>query len=235
MNLDISFSLTRGFENVSRGVASLADVCDTLRTRLNMRWPVEFSWGSEISVNALLLVLLEHRSPVLTSRLWCSAGHPADRGRVARSSRECCVLILAERTTDIQQYLDDGMAVQTHASCRLCHSAVVTSRSSFVDAPSILSFDLCRWEMPKINDTVTINTAQETAKYLLKGVIYHHDHHFTSRIVGPGNMVWFHDGLVAQSSGLVYEGLLSSLPDIRSKGPMRAVSVVYFLEGRTDL
>ena len=43
--------------------------------------------------------------------------------------------------------------------------------------------------------------------YILRGVIYFGDDHFTCRIVNEDGLVWYHDGIATQNS-VIYEGKL---------------------------
>ena len=40
----------------------------------------------------------------------------------------------------------------------------------------------------------------ETVALDIRGLIYHGDFHFTSRIIGTDGMVWYHDGITTRSS-----------------------------------
>ena len=71
---------------------------------------------------------------------------------------------------------------------------------------------------------------QASATYHLRGLVYYHEQHFMSCIVGPCGMVWFHDGIhVTDSSGFEYEGLFLSLPDMCTRDHRPALVAIYFL------
>jgi hypothetical protein len=225
LNLDSLFYLSSDFQRVLEGTYAFQDVRDRLRYNLEDICPDVFTWGEETSVHSLLLILLKPVSPFLSSKYLCSARHTVAHQR--RTAYDSCILILSE-CSDIQEYIDNDMAVESNASCYLCGSRVY-KHFTFTAAPGILSFDLSA-VLPEINDILMITTAQKSVKYQLKGIIYYRNNHFTSRIIGPGNMVWFHDGLQAYSSGLQYEGLLSSLPDLQRKDLRYAVAAIYCLK-----
>jgi hypothetical protein len=65
------------------------------------------------------------------------------------------------------------------------------------DLPDILIFNINNWIDIDISLTFIINT--EVRKYILKGVIYLGDEHFTSRMIDNSGMIWYHDGISTKS------------------------------------
>jgi hypothetical protein len=47
---------------------------------------------------------------------------------------------------------------------------------------------------------------------LLRGIVYHGNNHFTSRIVSLDNQVWYHDGMTTGRS-CISDGLLNDVCD----------------------
>ena len=100
---------------------------------------------------------------------------------------------------------------------------------SFKSTPSVLVFEINSRNI-KVSKTLKFEQDGETVVLDVRGLIYHGDFHFTSRIIGTDGMVWFHDGLVTGNS-MVYDGLIDSL-DLsvcRSKGATLALYENYIM------
>lgn len=108
--------------------------------------------------------------------------------------------------------------------CQLCHGTVY-KQFYFTAVPRILLF-LVEGTEVEPNCTLTISTKDGNKVYHLKGIVYYHQHHFTAHIFFCGDMVWFHNGL---EPDMKYEGLLTTLPDLRVKGLSSMSAAIYFL------
>jgi hypothetical protein len=52
----------------------------------------------------------------------------------------------------------------------------------------------------KVSKTLKFEQEGETVVLDVRGLIYHGDFHFTSRIIGTDGIVWYHDGMTTGSS-----------------------------------
>ncbi|KIM78557.1 hypothetical protein PILCRDRAFT_75281, partial [Piloderma croceum F 1598] len=52
----------------------------------------------------------------------------------------------------------------------------------------------------QVSKTLKFEQEGETVVLDVRGLIYHGDFHFTSRIIGTDGMVWYHDGMTTGSS-----------------------------------
>jgi hypothetical protein len=52
----------------------------------------------------------------------------------------------------------------------------------------------------KLSKTLKFEQEGETVILDVRGLIYHGDFHFTSRIIGTDGIVWYHDGMTTGSS-----------------------------------
>ena len=52
----------------------------------------------------------------------------------------------------------------------------------------------------KISKTLKFVQDSETVVLDIRGLIYHGDFHFTSRIIGNDSNVWYHDGMMTGST-----------------------------------
>ncbi|KAF8145875.1 hypothetical protein K438DRAFT_1871179 [Mycena galopus ATCC 62051] len=46
-----------------------------------------------------------------------------------------------------------------------------------------------------IDPVVTLNMEETKVRYVLRGVVYSGNLHFTSRIIKPNGSIWYHDGI----------------------------------------
>jgi hypothetical protein len=52
----------------------------------------------------------------------------------------------------------------------------------------------------KLSKTLKFEQEGETVVLDVRGLIYHGDFHFTSRIIGTNGNIWYHDGMTTRSS-----------------------------------
>ena len=68
-----------------------------------------------------------------------------------------------------------------------------------MSAPNVLVFEINSKNI-KISKTLKFVQDGETVVLDVRGLIYHGDFHFTSRIIGNDNNVWYHDGMTTGST-----------------------------------
>jgi len=83
---------------------------------------------------------------------------------------------------------------ETHERCPQCFSAMMQP-ISFKTAPSVLVFEINTRSI-KVSETLKYEQEGEIVVLDVRGLIYHGDFHFTSRIIGTGGIVWYCDGSV---------------------------------------
>jgi hypothetical protein len=83
---------------------------------------------------------------------------------------------------------------ETHERCPQCFSAMMQP-ISFKTAPSVLVFEINTRSI-KVSETLKYEQEGEIVVLDVRGLIYHRDFHFTSRIIGTGGIVWYRDGSV---------------------------------------
>src|SRR6267154_2109532 len=115
---------------------------------------------------------------------------------------------------------------ETHKKCPDC-SCALKQPISFKSAPSVLVFEINSQNM-KISKTLKFVQDNETVVLDVRGLIYHGNFHFTSRIIGNDNNVWYHDGMT-MGNICENEGDFDSFSTkklLKSKGK-RLILVVY--------
>jgi hypothetical protein len=76
--------------------------------------------------------------------------------------------------------------------------------TTFIQTPPLLAFDISTRLVISFNPILWILCDSTRVRYVLRGVIYFDNQHFTERVVTSTGMVWFHDGIFTGRS-LVYE------------------------------
>ncbi|KAF8075770.1 hypothetical protein FPV67DRAFT_1617250 [Lyophyllum atratum] len=217
--------LIGGFnEHAGSQSISLENVRDDLRYELFSLSRATFPWGRYTSVHEILDKLLSASDHVMSSIRICTRGHVVGRMQSSISSSLVPVLRVNPNTS-IQDYIR-RFRVQSSSRCRTCRRNLIRVHS-FVQAPPLLAFDLASGNLKLVmNLTVPISTqaAQQTAEYMLSGIIYHGRYHFTCRVFSPIGSVWKHDGLVAGGT-MTYEGNIAdiTLDDLDNRAPIVAV------------
>ena len=87
---------------------------------------------------------------------------------------------------------------ETHEKCPDC-SCALKQPTSFKSAPNVLVFEINSKNI-KISKTLKFVQDSETVILDIRGLIYHGDFHFTSRIIGNDNIVQYHDGMTTGST-----------------------------------
>jgi len=87
---------------------------------------------------------------------------------------------------------------ETHERCPQCFSEMMQP-ISFKTAPSVLVFEINTRNI-KVSKTLKCEQEGEMVVLDVRGLIYHGDFHFTSRIIGTDGIVWYHDGMTTGSN-----------------------------------
>jgi hypothetical protein len=120
----------------------------------------------------------------------------------------------------IQQYLDLKLGFEDKLTKKLCPNCTILNKESnllmishtLLTLPEILIFNINTWIDINISLKIIIDT--ELKKYILKGIIYLGEEHFTSRIIDDAGFIWYHDGITTKSY-CVREINISNLPNLQ--------------------
>jgi len=97
--------------------------------------------------------------------------------------------------------------------CPHCFAAMVQP-INFKSTPSVLVFEINSRNI-KVSKTLKFEQEGETVVLDVRGLIYHGDFHFTSRIIGNDGIVWYHDGMTTGVVVKMREILTSSLVEMQ--------------------
>jgi hypothetical protein len=95
---------------------------------------------------------------------------------------------------------------------------------SFKSALNVLIFEI-NSKNTKLSKTLKFEQEGETVVLDVKGLIYHGDFHFTSRIIGTDGIVWYHDGMTTGENEGDFDKM-SSRNLLKCKGK-KLILVVY--------
>jgi hypothetical protein len=183
---------------------SLEQIRDNFRHRL-ARVSQEFAFGSYASVQVIGEYLFLAHEVVTTSDVFCSNGHGhgGTHGRFHRSSVSNYQIIILGTTERSLQACMDNFTLQLVSKCTSCNTHLI-KRTRFVQTPPLLAFDLSSGSALTLDSVIWILSVNSRIRYVLRGVIYFDNQHFTERVVTSTGMIWFHDGIFTGPS-LVYE------------------------------
>ena len=181
---------------------SLEQIREFFRRRL-ARISQEFTFGSYASVQSIGEHLFRADEIITTSDVFCPRGHDGANNRNRRSSTSSYqIIILGTTESGLQAYMDN-YTLQLASKCATCDS-FLTKRTTFVQTPPLLAFDLSNGSTLTIDPVIWILCNNSRIHYVLRGVIYFDNQHFTERVVTSSSMIWYHDGIFTGPS-LVYE------------------------------
>ena len=180
---------------------SLEEIRDCFRRRL-ARLSQEFTFGSYTSIQSILEYLFRAEELVTTSEIFCPEGH-CEIGRNSQSSTSNYQIIILGVAQIALQACMDNFSLELASKCMTCDTLLM-KHTSFVQSPPLLVFDLSNGLVVSIEPILWILCDGNRVQYVLRGVIYFDNHHFTERIITSTGMVWYHDGIFTGRS-LVYE------------------------------
>lgn len=202
--------LAQSFTRHVNGEYTLEQVQDYVRCSLQRSDPAHFSWGIYTSVHSLINCILATEFPVITSKLYCTAGHIPSRLQVSNVN-SCLVSTTSGNPRSLQGHLDNS-EITSGSQCQICRRQLVR-RYRFTSSPGILAFDVLGPQVSAIDHILNVLVNGQVSRYQLRGVVYHGADHFTSRIISSTLDVWFHDG-ISTGSSMVHEGTLAAFGDL---------------------
>ena len=214
-------SMADGFTRHVTGEFTLNDVRDFIRRKLQRSAPNNFSWGEETSVHCVLDHLLNSQKPIISSRLDCPNNHSVDR--VQRVLHNCFVSAPADLAGSIQEKIDTFSSTMG-SKCQFCESLLVRT-FTFIHNPFLLAFDVSA-NVDIIDKSLVLPVNGNNYMYSLRSIMYYGDNHFTSHIITPAGLIWFHDGIETGTS-MEYEGNISSVENLSVCRSEPATAAIY--------
>jgi len=207
INADHLGVLSEGFKLVLEGHASLEDIRDSIRVQLHDLDPIKFPMGQRgASVGDLASTMLQSDRTLTESHRVCSnCGYT--EAKVPYHMKHILIPTNNSGTASTLTWVSD-LCKSTNRICPDCSSTMV-KKIDYIESPRLLVL-----EYPNTN----INTSHEvrlviddeTTVLHLRGIVYHGENHFTSRIISPEGNTWYHDGMTTRNTTVVDTHLNSS-------------------------
>jgi uncharacterized protein DUF6570/helitron helicase-like protein/PIF1-like helicase len=180
---------------------TLEEIRDFFRRQL-ARISQDFTFGSYACVQSIGDRLFRADEIITTSNVFCPDGHSTDSLRERRSSTSSYQILILDSTEISLQACVDNFTHQLASKCQTCDSYLM-KRTMFVQSPPLLAFDISSSALT-LDPVIWISCLNSRFCYVLRGVIYFQNQHFTERVVTSTGMIWYHDGIFTGPS-LVYE------------------------------
>ena len=162
----------------------------------------QFTYGRYASVNSIVNHLFETAQPVTTADIGSQNGHNNDK--YPRIVRNCEIILFGEPDMSLLACVND-FTFSVATRCTTCN-AFLSRTTRFLQTPPIIAFNLGHLghNLPSIDPDIVISCGDTRIRYVLQGVIYYSNNHFTCHVITSTGMVWFHDGMLTGQS-LTYE------------------------------
>jgi len=191
INEDYLGVLSNGFHLVIEGHASLEDIRDAVRMHLHELDASKFPMGQiGAGVGDLAFTMLHTDRIMAESQRACECGYTEDTadhhlGYVIYTNNSSASASTSEWVSDLQ--------TNTQRKCPQCSDTMI-KHISYTEFPKIVVF-----EYPNLNietsHEIRLKKDGQTTVLHLRGIVYHGENHFTSRIISPEGNIWYHDGM----------------------------------------
>ena len=189
-------SMSACFKKYMNGQASFETARDTIRKEIHSHSPALFPYGTRgTSVSALASAILAPHNFVAISHAECTN---CEYSEASIDDRLDFILYEKDNASKSTGNWVRALKHKTHERCPECFY-VMMQPISFKSAPNILIFEINSRNI-KVSKTFKFEQEGEAVILYVKGLIYHGDFHFTSRIIGNDGIIWYHDGMTTGSS-----------------------------------
>ena len=192
--------LAKDFERVQRDLITLNSARDRLCRSLQKVSNERFPLGDFASVSDVLECILKTGSVTVNTLLTCLQ-HDTSTSLYSQNT-SCIIAVGANEIPSISHWMANFWESSQHR-CNICHDNL-QMKSTICQVLPILAFQFVG-QNPTIDSRIIIDVNTIRSTYILRGVIYFGEYHYTSRLVNEVGMAWFHDG-IATGDSVVYEG-----------------------------
>jgi len=215
-------NLFLGFKKALTNINYLGHVRDRLRHNLQNICKDKFPWGGFTAVADILNYILATNETTVNSIITC----PHDTSYYGTDLESCVMAAGRGAKSSVRSWMANWKEHSNHF-CELCddHRQIVMKICKVMP---IVALDFTgQRKVPKIDANFEIYMNNERVVYILRGVIYFGDYHFTCRIVDEEGLVWYHDGIATQNS-VIYEGKLGDTTlDLKKCRDKKASGAIY--------
>ncbi|KAJ7259003.1 hypothetical protein C8J57DRAFT_1073440 [Mycena rebaudengoi] len=231
-------ALINGFNQAFGGRYTLEHGRDMVRRMLHTKSPEYFPYGHS---NASVDRLVDHIFPSSSNgyAITCCARCGFQVGdNVQTFGHHVTVTLPPALRCEPGQVVSMGKWIRNHflhktGSCRRCLDDQVDSplyrKTTLTSVPAVLCLSITSKQI-QLDPVLRFNCDGRRVVTKLRGIIYHGDEHFTSRMFTTDGDIWFHDGITTRSStrfeGNLKNIALASLHTYRGKDATLAVYAV---------
>ncbi|KAJ7940090.1 hypothetical protein B0H13DRAFT_1850283 [Mycena leptocephala] len=206
--------LVQGFESFRVQTGKLEAARDRVRSMLHQSWPREFPTDSTVTAIDDLATRIFGSVDWGVGTVKCTKCNHIE-GSVAGFCGPQTIVYdkqLHSRFKSnygIANWLASRRMYKANKACSTCENGLVVT-SMLERFPPCFYLSLSDKNIV-IDHAVTLNVGDSKVRYVLRGVIYSGNLHFTSRIIKPNGSVWYHDG-IETGNQTEAQGLLHALP-----------------------
>lgn len=211
MNRTMS-TLSDGFVRAKAGLSSLESGRNKVRNMLYARSPEKFPRGRMgASVSELAAEILKSDATIAYYRLRCLRCSRETQAKTDLMTGVIHCDRAPSRST--AEFMRSLLRCPSDRLCSGCHGSTEMI-THFQEAPPILSLSLPSEDnVISISKQITVKCEHEDVLYVLKGIVYYANAHFTSQIVTANGDVWYHDG-IGTGGEILYDGKLAEMSEL---------------------
>ncbi|KAF9455634.1 hypothetical protein BDZ94DRAFT_617638, partial [Collybia nuda] len=194
--------LAEGFLEVQTG-KSLENVRDNVRQLLHNSHPDMFPLGHEgASVGQLAFKLLRPEDINATSQIICSECN--HEGIEVDETCAYAIHAVDSTPTSTKEWITSFKYPVAH-TCPECLSPMV-KQMQYNSVPKILVLEYPHTDIETSHKIKFTANGKSTMLYL-RGIVYHGDNHFTSRIISSKGKMWYYDGMLSEQISIENKSL----------------------------
>ena len=184
--------LAHGFDKVRQGETPLEAIRDAMRIELHKLDPEAFPMGeNSSSVGELAFKMLSSDKVISESQLLCSSCDYAEH----EVDHDLGHVLIAKNSTPLStlKWVAE-LEKSTKKKCPDCSSKLV-KQLYYTEIPKLMIFEYPEMNIKTSHKIKFKTDNQKNIVLHLRGIVYHGENHFTSRIISQDGDMWFHDGM----------------------------------------
>jgi hypothetical protein len=199
-------ALAGGFKQVYEKSISLENARDDIRETLHNFDSEKFPMGANsASVAELGIKLMESTNKNAISQIYCTQ---CDYAEIEYSDQLGYIFNIEKcKASSTQKWLN-SLEIPCGNKCNEC-SSKLTHQIDYKEAPDLLLLEYPHTNI-KSSHKIKIKINDEYKILSLRGIIYHGENHFISRIISSDGTIWYNDGIKTGKNS-IEDGHLSTI------------------------
>ena len=236
--------LNSKFSSLSNKNCTFESLRDFMRSKLNQLNPSQYRYGKNYTDIDALVREFTSEKPCEISLLHCQnckltieapRSYLGDYTYVGWSSSDKNKF---QNTASIQEYLNYKIIKKDKVTDMFCLRCRNDLNKNFLlyntryisELSTILIFAIAPWI--NINQCLQFHVSNSVKQYILKGIIYTNENHFTARLIDKNHNVWYHDGQTTRSFCQKEDSLMQTddIVSLKNFGQYKAILAFYMEE-----